>query len=217
MSITCDQVNAAGIEYVTDRVQRDKCARWNLSVGQYFMLRSNFSASQHYFFSGIAFLQEELWSADTKLCLELHNGAVISSFALGDDDDVERYAKPVIEHAPLNDTIEVQMMVLKTLSQSDRHKECISQGIKLLRQLDFHISLTPPKEDIFKVMMSTEMMVSRLSRDQIVSQCLKYQDDPSMIFKISRSVNISSFATGAPFCECTLLLCTCCFSFSSEP
>ena len=114
-------------------------------------MQSNLRAALYYYSNGIAFLGPECWCNSAQLCLKLHHGAVFSSFALGEADEVDQYAQQVIDHVPLKDTIDVQQIVLKSLAQSDRHQEGISRGIDILCQLNFPIPLAPSKEICLKL------------------------------------------------------------------
>ena len=218
LSVTCDQVNAAGPNFITEQGQRDKCARWNLSAGQQFVQQVNFSAAQHYYIKGIEFLgniEQFSWSTDNKLCLSLHNGAVLASFSLGDTDNVERYAKSVIEHAPLNDTLDVQVIILKSLASSDKHIECMSQGIDLLRQLNFSIPLAPSKRDIADVMVNTSSMATQYSTDHIACLC-KETIESNPIVRVADAMYISATFTNTASLICKFVCCLLAF-FSLFP
>ena len=52
----------------------------------------------------------------------------------------------------IEDTLEVQQAVLKSLAQMGNHKECICNSIDLLRQLNFDIPLSPTKDTLINAM-----------------------------------------------------------------
>lgn len=170
IAIACDGINLA-VDAVTDENQRLKFAEWNLSAGQKSTRRSNYRAALYYFRHGINFLGEECWSVDNQLCLELHEGVVLSSFALGEAKVVEQCAKAVEHHVPFEDALETQRVYLFSLTQTGKHKDSLSKGVELLRRLDFNIPLSPNKESVVTAMASANGVASQYSCDQIMRMC----------------------------------------------
>ena len=211
LSLACDQINAVGPDALLlgdgERGANDgvKFARWNLSAGQGFASQSNFGAALFYYSNGIAFLGRDCWTsgADDRhgLCLELHQGVVLSSFALGRADNVERFARELIRNVPFEDSLQVQHILLKSLAQSDnQHQECISRGTALLRQLGFDIPLVPSVQIIARAVTSTVGMVSEYSAERLDGLCEGTTDDSvCLAASIAESLFLSLFTTSSPF------------------
>ena len=131
-----------------------------------------------------------------------HEGAVYSSFAVGDRENVKTYSEYVFSNAHFEDTLETQKHVISSLALAGEHKDCISKGVDLLRKLGFGIPEQPSKDDTMNALATMNEAVSLYSLDQIVSLS---DTTPSKsvhnIIKIMDSFHRSCLSLMSPFCE----------------
>merc|ERR1712194_195009 len=201
LSLACDQINTAGPTSVSDQEQVQTIAQWNLSAGQKSSQQSNYCAALYYFSKGIAFVRgDRWWLTSTELCLKLHEGAVVASFALGESDNVTRYADKVEGNVPFLDTLKIQQVGLKSLGQSGKHEECICKGIEILRLLDFDVPRSPTMESICDAINSVDIIACQYSIDDIMSLC-ETQVDESIknIVQIIVAFYVSCYSAHSPF------------------
>jgi len=190
----------AGPDAVADNYRRLIFSEWNLSAGQKTSHQSDFRAALYYFSKGIEFLGRECWLNDVRLCLALHEGAVSAAYALGEADQVVRYTEDVMSHVSLEDTLGVQQLLLRSLAQSGKHKECITRGVNILRQLDFDIPISPTMEIVMTSMASTDCIASPCGVDEIMKLCEKVVDESAhCIVKIMDAFYISCYASASAF------------------
>ena len=132
---------------------------------------SNFQAALFKYKNGIVFLTERLWLEDStnQLCRELHEGAAFASFALGTCADVQLYARAIIEHVPLEDSISAQAYHMRSLNIAGRFTEALATGLVLLRRLSIEIPFNPSPETIMDEMNKTEQLTSQYTSEQIIN------------------------------------------------
>lgn len=221
LSLACDQINSSGPQNFSDYNQRRDFAELNLASGQKCARESNFRAALYYFSKGIYLLhndcgnnsvdqpQQSCWLTCARLCRALRQGAVNASFALGESDGVYRYAKEVVANSTFEDTLEVQQVVLRSLSQSGRHEECISIGTNILRRLNFDFAESPPKSSILIAMKSTDVIIAQCSLDRMMSLCEKHIDDSSQnVVKFLDAFFVSCYSGGSlawPLIACAIV------------
>jgi hypothetical protein len=111
---------------------------------------------------------------------------VLASFALGEADDVTQYAEELINHAPFEDTLLSEQVVLRSLTQSGQVEECASRGIQILRRLGINIPVEPTGESIMNSVVSANIMASQYSVEQILHLCDKPVDES--VHSISKSM-----------------------------
>jgi len=200
ISIACDQIDCAGPDAITEESQRFRFAKWNLAAGQEAYRQSSSRAALYYFSKGIEFLGQDCWHKNYKsLCFELHKGAVIVSFTLGEPDDVLLHAKEVASNMAFEDSLEIEPLVLRSLSQSGKHKESMSRGLEILHKLNFDINFTPTPESLMKSLAATYGMVSKLGTDHLMSLCGKEVDEyVHRIIKILDAIFASCYASSSP-------------------
>lgn len=187
LSIACDQINSVDPNSIADRRKKIKFATWNKCAGQCFISRSNFSSALFYFSRGIALLGQDRWCVDHSLCRELFRGAALASFAAGEAGNVETFAREFIEKVPFNHTFEVQEIFLKALAQSERHQECVSTGIAVLRRLGLDIPLEPSEELIGMAVAVITTKASQQSSEHMDSLCEPTTDEHT--FSVARIVD----------------------------
>lgn len=100
-----------------------------------------------------------------------------SALSLLKANDVRRYTEEVIKHVAFEDSLKVQAMLLKSLSQMDRCDECIKMGIDILRRLNFDIPLEPDYGSVMKAIAITDNIASKFSMEQIINLREKVMDD----------------------------------------
>ena len=69
---------------------------------------------------GLSSLGKKCWKCgdNDNLCLALHEGAVLSSFFLGDDKSVTRFTQSTVDHVSLERSFDVQVYHLRALTNS---------------------------------------------------------------------------------------------------
>ena len=201
ISLACDQINAAGSGAINDEDQKQKYAKWNLAAGKQTLKQSDFGVAYYYFSNGIPFLGEDCWSSDSaRLCLKLHEGAAMASFALGNGDRILRHAEMVVNHASFQDALEVQQIVLRTLMHSGKHEECILRGLEVLRRLNVDIPARPAPESIMTAFMSTDNIASNFSKEQMLALCETNVDDSVHgVVKVMGVIILSCVGSSSPF------------------
>ena len=129
-----------------------------------------------------------------------HNLAASSSYALGDAEEAIKYAEMVIEKLPTDDSLEVQAVLLKSLTMLGKHRECISRGIQILHSLGFDLPPSPTKETITAAMADVDRIVSKLSVENISSMgAMAIGDKYHTIANVLVSFHVSSFTAASPF------------------
>jgi len=201
ISLACDQIGSVGLDMVRDEGQRIKFATWNLQSGKQSYHQSNSHAALYYFSKGITFLGQACWhNKNEKLCLALHKGAVLASFALGMPDEVTHYAETISSKVKFEDSLEIQPIVLRSLCQSGKHQECLAKGIKLLNRLNFGIPIALTRESLMNTVAIINSLASKFSMDQIMGLCEEAVD-----VSVHRAVEIvdamiaSCYQSSSPF------------------
>ena len=130
--IAADQINAAGPEFIREHAQQTRFAGWNLHTANKAAEASNFQAALYHYGNGIDYLRGGLWLGDStyQLCKELHEGAVIASFALGDAAGVERFANAIINNVPFEDSLVAQTLLIRSMKSSGNYAETIARGMR---------------------------------------------------------------------------------------
>ena len=228
ISIACDQINtvldSAGLDLARESFTSEKkktFAQWNLAAGRQDRRHSNNRGALYYFENGIKWLGQNCWD-ERGLCLALHEGATMASFGLGEPDNVALFAEKVTSNTSFDDSLDIQPIVLKSLSQSGKHKESIARGIDILQKLDFDILSAMSIDGIIKAMTSTNAMASKYSAEQMISLCEKAMDDSvHQKVKIMDAFYASCYASSSPLCEstikCIYILASYCVGYLSEP
>jgi len=208
LSSACDQVNFAGVDFIKEKGQKQKFANWNLSVGQEMRYKSNFSAALHYYEKGISFLGPECWSKDLQLCSMLHKCAVTAAFALGQAENAIRYTDILTEHLPFLETLEFQVIVLRSMWLLERVDEGVSRGVEVLRRLNVNIP-SPATHEMSKVAMANaDKIACRYSVSEVVDLCDRFQDESETARNIVKYIAFFSalfWESGSPLF--TLLVC----------
>ena len=145
-------------------------------------------------------LGQGCWLDELALGLALHEGAVFASFSSGEPDEVIRYADELMKYTSLDDSLDIQPCVLKSLSQSGRHEQSIQRGIDILHQLQFDFPSTPTMENIVTALTSTAQIASQYSVEQMINLCDSVVDDSvHQVVKIMDAFYASCYASSSPF------------------
>ncbi len=204
--IACDQIDCAGPAAITAEGQRERFAQWNLTAGKQSYHQSNSRAALYYYSKGIAFLGDEC-KENWDLCLELHKGALRASFLLGEPDNIMLYSEKIVSNVQFEDTLDIQPMILRSLSQAGKHEEAISRGIDVLRRLGFDLPLAPDPGSVMKAMATTQAVASKYSVDQMMSLCEKdVEESVERVLTIMDAFYSSCYASTSPFLP--LVACT---------
>jgi len=178
VSLACDQLNIAGPELARVDNHKLQFAEWNLLAGKETSRQSDYEAALFYYSSGIGFLGDQCWRNHSILCLQLHEGAAEACYAIGEHDAVGSYTQTIAANVSLEDSVKGHIVFLKSLSLAEHHHECISVGLKLLNALEkFDIPSDPIPSSVLEAIVSTEIMLSKYSTDQILTLCEKKLDE----------------------------------------
>ena len=174
----CDVINLAGPGAISDEIQKRTFAQWNLAAGKQALEQADFHGAFHYFSNGIAFLGEDCWqSVGARLCIDLHEGAVFASYALGNMEGVLHYAEKVTNQVSFEDALEVQQILMRTVSHAEKHEDCISRGVDILRRLNFDIPSNPTPESVMNAVANTAIIASKFTKEQLINLCERAVDD----------------------------------------
>jgi len=204
--LACDQINIA--KRVNDNAHRIKFIRWNLCAGQKSYYTSDFRAALFYFKAGIDFIGDECWyddiqSRNYRVCLQLHEGAVLASYELGEVST--RYANAVVQNVPFKDTLVTETVLLKSSSlQSGKHNYGLSKGVDILRKLGFDIPATANAAHVMNAMAIVDSMASQLDFDGIMDLCEKNVDNSAQVviqifIQIFDALYVSAMVLNSPF------------------
>ena len=180
------------------------------------MAQFDFRASLYYYSKGIILMGDQ--SIESQLYLELHEGACLAGFALGEADTVHQYAQNITERLPLEKTLKVHQIVIKSLAQTNRLEEAIAKGVDILRQLNFDPPLVPSQESIFSAVVSTDRIASQYSLEDVKTLC--DQEAPSTVLNIAKifdSFSAALYASNSPFSKSLSLWVSIVLNMSSIP
>lgn len=125
---------------------------------------------------------------------------MLASFALGEADNVTQYVEEIIKHAPFEDTLLAEQIMLRSLTHSNRVEECLSRGLEILRRLGVNIPLVPTGESIMNSVVSASIMASQYNVEQILCLCDTSVDES--VHSISKTMDAIMGAlqfTSSPF------------------
>lgn len=112
------------------------------------------------------------------------------------------YAQKVIEHAPFEETLETQTLVLRNLGRDAKYSACVSKGVDILRQLGFDITMSPTKESGKNAMAATNAAASQYDVHRILSLCDQpLGDSVHPIIKIMEAIHRSAYLLSSPIRE----------------
>ena len=204
--IATNQINIAGPSFITDKAQRIRYAGWNLVAANEALESSNFPAALNGYKKGIAFISEDLWVKEStyQLCLELHEGAVFSSYTINSSSaEVGMYATAIIDNVQFKDSLVAQDLMCRYLQSKGSYSECTTRGMACLRQLKIDIPPTADQKSIASTMQETAMILSQYTTQQITD--LKNPETAinsrkqQIIYSICNHVMICCFRESSPF------------------
>ena len=174
--LACDQIDNVKVNFIEDQNQRVKYAQWNLIAAQKGGHESNFCAALYYFDKGISFLGKERWHIDLWLCASLHEGAVMAAFALGEIEKIIQYSNEFITHMPFEETLGVQLIVLKSLLLLNKLDDVIMRVFGILAQKGIIMPSSPTEEVVIDAMANVDKIASQFSIHEITNQCENFTD-----------------------------------------
>ncbi|KAL7545937.1 hypothetical protein ACHAWF_009285 [Thalassiosira exigua] len=201
-SIATDQVNAAGPQAVHEGVQRARFAAWNLHAGREAEERSNFQTALHHYRNGIAFLAEgpRLGDVAYQLWRELHEGAALAAFALGDDAQVGQFTQAIIDRVPFEDSLVAQDLRIRSLKEAGKYTECIARGLAMLRLLKIDVPSTPSPETVIGSMRDTESIASKyMPQLTNMKQTANIDARKQRVLTITDAVIVACYREASPF------------------
>ena len=102
--VAVNQINRGGAEVLTDPNQKVMVAKLNLKAGKRAIELSDFSTALKLFEHGTSFLNnEERWTTQYSLSLDLFDAAVETACALNNAAGVQRLSEPILAHGKCND------------------------------------------------------------------------------------------------------------------
>lgn len=98
-------------------------------------------------------------------------------YALGNMEGVLHYAEKVINQVSFEDALEVQQILMRTVSHAEKHEDCISRGVDILRRLNFDIPSNPTPESVMNAVANTASIASKFTKEQLINLCERAVDD----------------------------------------
>ena len=199
VAVATEQINKVCPEFIQDR---EKFARWNLEAGKLSLESSNFRVASYFFDKGIAFLGEGLWSKDAHtLSLQLNEGRANTLYALGQATDAGKCASSIIEKVPFEDSLNAQLLLIRSFDCNGDNDRAISKAIEVLRELGVIDFPSDPSPATFKnAIIKTIQEASRYDYDEIPHL---HQDriceKSRIILKIMDAVTIACFRRGTRY------------------
>ena len=126
------------------------------------------------------------------------------AFALAKSEEVLRFANTLISNLPFQETIEIEVIVLKSLGLLRRIEEATSRALGLLRRLNFDIPPSPSHEISLEAMTSADAMISQCGLDGIIKSCGKSSDksaEHSIVKVLESFFNCLFVMMDSPLCK----------------
>lgn len=168
-SLAVDQMNM----YSDDKLnfeQRSNFVQISLEAGKQSMASSSFSQARDYFEAAISLLNEDHWTSQYTLSLELYELSIAVGFAGGDIDTSEVLSrlKQILSNATsYEDTLNASAFLAKLLASSGQYTEAIEQCVNVLAN---HLGETFPTDiqpsDTLELLDSTLLQVQGMTNEQ---------------------------------------------------
>jgi len=200
--IATSQINKAGPESISDRNQRIRFAGWNLHVSKQSAEKSSFRAALYYCKNGIRFLGLDPWLDEAcQLSVQLHEGAAVASFAVGNVEDVAKYANAIIdsEKVDFEQSLVAHYMLIRSLETLGNYADTITRGLAVLRQLNFDIHAAPSPAVVAQTMIQTSSIASQYCDVIITRPNQAIHSTQRNIMKIIDSVAVACFLSVSPY------------------
>jgi len=134
--VAVDQVNMCKDDGLLCPEERYLFARHNLEAGKQSIVASNFAQARGYFEAGISMLNEEHWTTQYKLSLELYQRSVVVSFMDANMENVSARLNEILSHATsFEDTLQARALLSKQLASMGQYTEAISHCRGVLNDL----------------------------------------------------------------------------------
>ncbi|MCP4135128.1 MAG: AAA family ATPase [bacterium] len=138
-----------GIDYISDRQEKDRLAQLNLRAGQKAKKSAAYKPAYEYFTTGIELMGALGWKREYRLMLTLHEGAGESACLSGYYEESERNFVVITQNAKtVFDMVRgYEIRILDFISQV-RYKEAVEAGLEILRQLGTRFPARPKKRHL---------------------------------------------------------------------
>lgn len=139
------QLNLAGPLVQNDAKVSADVAEYNLVAAKKAMAPADFSRAASFLTYGIAFLDEDSWTSNYKLSLELHELHSKCSLVIGDFDALTKVSNAVLEKSfCFEDKLATYLVVMASLAYASKISDAINMGFDILAHLghQFPVNLT---------------------------------------------------------------------------
>lgn len=158
----------AGIELVTDSVEREKIARLNLMAGKKAKLSVAYKPALMYLNMGISLLEDDSWKTNYDLTLDLYNECLESAYSLGEEDRINYlYEAIILNGANILDKINAYLIKMSELHATNRASLTVDLALKVLALLNVNIPTHPTKLDSFITHMKLKFMFYGKSTEEL--------------------------------------------------
>jgi PAS domain S-box-containing protein len=143
-----DHLNT-GAELLEGAGERGDLARLNVRAGRKARACAAFDAASRYFQAGLGLLNEEAWTTDYDLALDLHSLAAEAAALVGDFERTDRLSAAVIHHArEAVDMVRATMSRMMAFSAQGRLPDFMACALEILDRLGVPIDPRPSAEVI---------------------------------------------------------------------
>lgn len=151
MLFTVAQQLYAGVDLVTDAVERNMIVHIQWEAGKKAMQTGAFSIAASYFELAISILGDTVWATETyDISLALYNGAAEACYSSGDFASMDRMLDAVFDKArSFQDKLQAHTTLVFANGSRNRYQEAVDTAFHVLNQLDEPLPLHPSKLDVF--------------------------------------------------------------------
>jgi len=93
------QINHGGPSVVSDPNQRRVLAKWNLKAGKLSIILSDYASALSLFDHGISYLEDDKWTSEYELTLNLFDAAAEAACLLNKNEAVTSYTEQLVANA----------------------------------------------------------------------------------------------------------------------
>ena len=159
-----------GVGLVSEQSERDAIAQLNLLAGQKAKAATAYDAALKYLITGIELLAVDSWQHQYDLSLVLHSEAAEATYLCNDFDEMEKWAKVVLQQAKtVLDKVKVyEVKILTCVAQRNR-LEAVKIGLQVLKQLGVSFPQLPTELDVQQKLEETRAALRGKSIEDLIS------------------------------------------------
>ncbi|KAB8318675.1 PAS domain S-box protein [Tolypothrix campylonemoides VB511288] len=149
-----------GIEFITDRSERNKIARLNLFAGQKAKTATAYEAALKYFNTGLKLLDTDSWQNEYDLTLALYSQAAGAAYLHGCFDEMEQFVEVVLDRAKTAiDKVQVYDSRIQRYLSQGNPKSALKIGLEVLHLLEVNLIENPSQLDVQKGLEETSALL----------------------------------------------------------